>query len=163
MFYKAQIVVVFILLLNTKGSQLVAQVGELVAPIDPVSYTIQAPESVKSGDVFTITTVFNVETGWYVYAPIAMNTAEGKIPTKVSFKIPDGIKKIGGLELPDKNEFFNTYRGSNIRMSQKFQVDKSVTPGKLMITARIVYQTCNDDICYPPVREKTDVAVRIIQ
>ncbi|MDO5971216.1 protein-disulfide reductase DsbD family protein [Flavivirga aquimarina] len=157
MFYKTQAVIVFILLLNNVGTPMVAQ----STSGDPVNYTVEAPETVKAGDEFVISTVFNIAPNWYVYAPIAMNTAQGKIPTKVSFKVPAGIKKMGTLQLPDQNVFFDTYRGQNIRMSQKFQVVKDLEAGKQTIVANIIYQTCNDETCYPPVRKKIDIAITV--
>ena len=157
MIYKIQILVACWLLLNILSSEVEAQ----SISGDPVSYTIEAPESVKAGDYFTIITVFNIEPGWYIYAPIDMNTTRGKIVTKVSFKVTDGFKKTGVLELPDQSRFFDTYSGNNVRMSQKFQVEKSMLPNKQTIKANIIYQTCNDDICYPPVRKKIDIVITV--
>ncbi|MGJ8734857.1 MAG: protein-disulfide reductase DsbD domain-containing protein [Cellulophaga sp.] len=159
MFHKAQIKVVFWMLIGTIGiQQVIAQVN---VSGDPISYTVKAPENAKTGEEFTISTVFNIEPGWYIYAPIDMNIARGKIVSKVTFKVPEGIKKIGGLELPDKMVFFDTYKGNNVVMSQKFLVDENILSGKQIIQANVVYQSCNDDICYPPVRKKIDVALTI--
>ena len=126
---------------------------------DPINYVIEAPEIIKSGDQFTITTVFNIKSGWYIYAPISTNVERGKIVTNVSFKIPSGIRKIGELDLP--NEFLDTYKGENIRMTQKFEVEKNINSGKYMFEANIVYQTCSDLMCYPPVWKKVNIVAAI--
>ena len=158
MLYKIQIVITcWFMVMGTMYSQVVAR----RISGDPVSYTIKYPETAKAGEKFTITTVFNIESGWYVYAPIDMNTAMGKIPTKVSFKTLDGFKKLGGLELPDEDRFFDTYRGNDVRMSQKFQVEKNMLPGKYTLKANVLYQTCNEDICYPPVTKKIDIVITV--
>ena len=157
MIYKTQANVVFLLMLIMTGSLTLAQtkLGK------PVSYIIEAPETVSVGERFTITAVFNIEPGWYVYAPIIMNTAQGKIPTKVSFKVPEDFKKIDELELPNQRKSLDIYRGNNIRMSQKFEVDKNALLGRQTIKANVVYQTCNNDICYPPIRKKMDIVITI--
>ncbi|WP_303318439.1 protein-disulfide reductase DsbD domain-containing protein [Flavivirga abyssicola] len=157
MFYKVKIALTYCLLVSMMSSFVMAQ----EASKDPVSYTIEAPEMVQVGDVFTINTVFNIQPSWYVYAPVALNTSKGKIPTKVTFKVPEGVKKINGLELPDKNRFFDTYSGKDVRMCQNFEVEKGAVSGKHTIKANIIYQTCNGDICYPPVREKVDVVIKV--
>ncbi|WP_299669709.1 protein-disulfide reductase DsbD domain-containing protein [uncultured Polaribacter sp.] len=153
MFYKRQIGWVLGVLLSMVTS-ISAQSSDIV------SYTVEAPKTVCIDKEFTVTTVFNIQPGWYVYAPIPINAAQGKIGTKVSFKVPVGIKKIGGLELPDKDRFFDTYSGKDVQMPQKFKVAKNTATGSYTITGHILYQTCNDIICYPPVREK--VAIPII-
>ena len=157
MLQKVQMLVAYLLLSSTTST------GVLVQAIsgDPVSFTIEAPEAVQVGDQFTISAVFNIETGWYVYAPIDINISQGKIPTKVSFKVPDGLKIIGELELPDQNGYFDTYSGNHVRMSQSFQVEKGMLPGKQTIIANIIYQTCNDDICYPPVRKNIEIVITV--
>ncbi|AOW18155.1 hypothetical protein LPB03_12130 [Polaribacter vadi] len=157
MFYKAQIIVTVWLLLITT----VSHVEDQTRFNTPVSYTIEAPEKVRLGERFVITVAFSIEPSWYLYAPIAINTDQGRIPTKVTFKIPNGLKIIGELELPDQNRFYDTYSGDDVRMSQEFQVEKNISSGKQTIKANIIYQTCNDEICYPPVRKTIDIIITV--
>lgn len=157
MIYKTLMAMTFWMMLSTMGSLVMAQ----ATSGDPVSYTIDSPETVKAGEAFSITTTFSTQPGWYIYAPIDMNTAQGKIATKVSFEVLAGLKEIGGLELPNNPGFLDTYWGNDIRMSQKFQIDDNVKPGKQTIRANIIYQTCNDIICYPPVRKNTDIVITV--
>ncbi|AXP80861.1 Disulfide bond corrector protein DsbC [Mariniflexile rhizosphaerae] len=157
MIYKALMIMTCWVMVGTTGPLVMAQ----STSGDPVSYTIDSPETVKAGEAFSITTTFSTQPGWYIYAPIDMNTAQGKIATNVSFEVPAGLKEIGGLELPNKPGFLDTYWGNDIRMSQKFQTCENVKPGKQTIKVNIIYQTCNDYICYPPVRKKIDVVVTV--
>ncbi|MBN4082924.1 hypothetical protein JYT50_00905 [bacterium AH-315-A23] len=124
-----------------------------------VSYIYNAPEKINAGEQFEISVVFDIQPGWYVYAPVVYNANQGKIVTKVTFKLPNGIKFLGSLELPEGG--YGTYSGTGVTMTQKFQVVKEVTKGKHIIVANIVYQTCNDYICYPPVREKEDIVITV--
>ena len=155
MFYKTQTLFIIWLMTFIGGARILAQ----SISSDPVSYIIEAPEIVKVGDTFTISVVFNIQPNWYVYAPIDINTARGKIPTRVVFKTSESFKKIGLLKLPDSNRFFDKYRGKDVRMSQEFQVEKNTLPDKYSIKGNLVYQTCNDDICYPPVRKTIDIEI----
>ena len=95
MFYKKRIVVIFWIIVSVVGMKVLAQ----SASGDPVSYTMEVPKVIKIGNQFTISAVFNIEPGWYVYAPIRMNTTRGKIATKVTFKVPEGIKKNRGIRI----------------------------------------------------------------
>ncbi|GAA3619544.1 protein-disulfide reductase DsbD domain-containing protein [Flavivirga jejuensis] len=157
MVYKVQVIVLYGLLLS------ITIIGALAqeTSADPVSYTMESPEIVEVGKPFSITTVFNIKPEWYVYAPIDMNISQGKIPTKVTFKVPEGIKKIEELKLPDPNSFFDMYHGNGIRMSQRFLVEKNRSQDLRVIKANIVYQACNDYICYPPVSKEVNVVITI--
>ncbi|MBN4082919.1 hypothetical protein JYT50_00880 [bacterium AH-315-A23] len=124
-----------------------------------VTYTYNAPETVRVSEPFEISVVFDIQPGWYVYAPVVYNINQGKIATKVTFKLPYGIKFLGSLESPE--EGFGTYSGTGLTMTQKFQVGKEILKGKIVIVANIVYQTCNEYICYPPVREKINIIIDV--
>ena len=126
-----------------------------------VKYQIEAPKEVQTGKEFTISAVFNVQPGWFVYAPLDTNIAQGKIPTTITFKKHEQIRKVGNLILPDITKGYHTYSGTDIRMSQKFRVPKELESGKQTIEATIVYQTCNEKICFPPVRENIDIVITV--
>ena len=157
MFYKAEIIVVVWLLSILALLKIDAQ----TVSNSPVSYSVRAPEEIKVGDMFTVDIIFSIRQGWYVYAPIEMNSTLGKIPTEATFKTPECIVLVGALILPDENEFFDRYWGNDIKMSQKFRVEKCLASSKQTIMANIVYQTCNDDICYPPVRNEINIVITV--
>lgn len=144
-----------VLLILCSFNNLLAQTNKSL-----VSYSIEVPKQVIIGEQFTITVVFNIQPNWYVYAPVDFNIAQGKIPTKVTFRVPAKLKSIGSLELPDQKGG-GIYKGNGIRMSQKFEVEKSMEAGKYIIKTNIIYQTCNDDICYPPIRESVDIEINV--
>jgi hypothetical protein len=120
-----------------------------------VQYTIQKPDVIEVSKEFQINVVFSVQQDWYLYAPTGNNAAQGMIETKVIFAPPVGITRIGKIKLPDpvfKNGH-EVYKGENIVMSQVFQTAPDLKPGKYEIKGKITYQTCNNDICLPPVTE----------
>ncbi len=124
---------------------------------EPVSYSIQAPDKICAGEHFKITTIFDIREGWHVYALIDGNIGMGKSVTRVSFKLPEGIKTVGPLQLPKGA----IYTGKGIQMTQKFQLAKEVPKGKLNIIVKIVYQCCNEEMCYPPVRKKVNITIEV--
>ena len=144
---------------------LVNATGRLMAQqqVQPVSYTIEAPETVEAGAVFTVSAVFDIQPNWYVYAPIPMNAAQGKIPTRISFVPHKRLRFLGDLELPDESKGYDRYSGKDVRMSQRFQVPKDMALGEQAIRATVTYQTCSNNICYPPVEEEITIEITVEQ
>jgi thiol:disulfide interchange protein len=128
---------------------------------EPVSFQIEVPKTVEKGKNFTVSVVFNIQSGLYVYAPLDINRFQGKIPTKVTFELHDTLKKVGNLELPDLSKGYLTYEGKGVRMTQKFKVPNEMESGKQTIKATIVYQACNEMFCYPPVENKIIIEVEV--
>jgi hypothetical protein len=128
-------------------------------PEELVSYSFKAPDAVAIGEVFEIKAIFNIQPGWYVYAPLAFNANQGKIVTKVTFRLPDGVEFVGSMVLPERGGA--TYTGKEVTMTQKLKIMKDFPDGQVVIPANVVYQTCNDHICYPPVREKINIEITI--
>lgn len=126
-------------------------------PDELVSYGFKAPDAVRIGAIFEVKTIFNIQPGWYVYAPLAFNTNQGKIVTKVTFRLPDGVEFMGSMALPKGGGA--TYRGKDVTMTQRLKITKAFPDGQVVIPANVVYQTCNDYTCYPPVREKTNIEI----
>jgi hypothetical protein len=127
-------------------------------PDELVSYSFKAPTTVTKGEVFEINTIFNIQPGWYVYAPLSFNINQGKIVTKVTFRLPDGVEFVGSMVLPEGQ---TTYTGNNVTLTQKFKIIKAFPDGKVVIPANVVYQTCNEYICYPPVKESKLITIKI--
>ncbi len=128
-------------------------------PDELVSYGFKVPNAVRIGAVFEIKAIFNIQPGWYVYAPLTFNTNQGKIVTEVTFRLPDGVEFVGSMALPEGGGA--TYTGKDVTMTQRLKITKAFLDGQVVIPANVVYQTCNDYICYPPVREKTNIEISI--
>lgn len=127
-------------------------------PDELVSYSFKAPTTVTLGGTFEINAIFNIQPGWYVYAPLSFNINQGKIVTKVTFRLPDGVEFVGSMALPEGQ---TTYKGNKVTMTQKFKISKAFPDGQVVIQANVVYQTCNEYICYPPVKEKKLITIQI--
>ncbi len=129
---------------------------------NPVKYRYKISDSIRLGKQFEISVIFKIKEGWYIYAPTDINSAQGKVGTKVTFKLPAGIKTVGKIKLPDNNnELIGIYTGDNIIMSQKFEIANTMKTGEYSIIANLTYQSCNDNICFPPVVKEIIIPVRI--
>lgn len=130
---------------------------------DVVSFIIVKPDQIKNGKSFYIDVQFNIEPGWYIYAPTGANAAQGMIETKVVYKLPRGIKKESRMKIPDplfKNGY-QVYEGTNVVMRQALQTSQSLEPGNYQITGKITWQSCNSEICLQPVTEEIITTIYI--
>lgn len=129
---------------------------------NPVKYSYKFSDSIQSGKQFEIKVIIDIKEGWYIYAPTDINSAQGKVGTKVTFRLPAGIKTIGKIKLPgDNNEMLGIYSGNNVIMSQKFEITKTMKTGEYSIIANLTYQSCNDNICLPPVQKEIIIPIKI--
>lgn len=91
----------------------------------------------------------------------------GPIAAKVDFELPDGIEKVGGLNIRrgTVEEFYDDIFGINIRQfsketkwTQLFKVTKDIEPCEIKVTYS--YQLCKDDgYCLNPFPEEFTVKI----
>lgn len=130
---------------------------------DIVTFAIHKPGEVKHGDVVQIDVMFRVAPNWYIYAPTGSNAAQGMIETNVIFTLPKGITRSGKMKLSE-SVFKNGHEileGDSIRMSQQLAVASSLKQGEYAIKGKVTWQTCNGDICLPPVTEEINAVIRV--
>jgi hypothetical protein len=128
-----------------------------------VQYTLQKPDEVKRGNTFQVSVVFSVQPEWYIYAPTGVNAAQGMIETQVVLLLPPGLSRLGKIRLPETT-FKNgheIYQGENIAMTQSIQAGPDLAPGVYEIKGKVIWQTCNSDICLPPVTREVAMAINI--
>lgn len=125
-----------------------------------VKYKVSPPSEVRVGSKFQIDVIFTVKPDWYIYAPNGLNAELGKIETKVVF-ISNGLPKTGVVKIPTPSikDGHKVYEGDSIVMSQTFSA--TFKPGRYEIKGKITYQTCNSDICLPPVTEDIVAIVNV--
>lgn len=128
-----------------------------------VQYTIQQPAEVRPGSAFRVDILFTIQSGWYIYAPTGANAAQGMIETNVTFSLPRGIVREGKMKLPDPH-FKNgheVYEGDSIMVSQALKIAPGLKPGPYEIEGTIIWQTCNSDICLPPVTDEIRILIDV--
>ena len=131
-----------------------------IAADHPVTYKVEAPVSVQSGQSIELAVTFDIEEGWYIYAPTGANTAQGMIETKIAFTSPDGMT-VGEVQFPAyvDSGSFQIYEGAGIEMRQTLYPAGDLAPGNYKIKGKIRYQTCNVELCLPPRTDTVHVNV----
>ncbi len=128
----------------------------------PVAYKVNLKGDVKS--FFTLSVIFDMQEGWYLYADTKANRDKGNIITRVSFEgIPEGIKTFGEMEFPQLKikDGAEVYMGKGLTYKQSFKTGWKVKPGKYIFNVKIYYQTCDKSGCLPPVEKVVDIPVEI--
>lgn len=128
-----------------------------------VQYTLQKPDEVQRGKDFQVGVLFSVQPEWYIYAPTGINAAQGMIETQVVLMLPPGLSRIGKMRLPETS-FKNgheIYEGKDIVMSQSIRAAQDMAPGTYEIKGRVTWQTCNSNICLPPVSKEITIMINV--
>jgi hypothetical protein len=130
-----------------------------------VKYSVSNPQHVKRGETFSVDVVFKIVPGWYIDAPTGVNAAQGMIETNVIYRLPEGLTRSGRPQLPEamfKNGH-EIYEGDSVVMRQSFKASETLKPGPYIIKGKITWQTCNNNICLPPVSEEISSEVMVAE
>lgn len=111
--------------------------------------------------------VVEIPSGYHVNA----NRPLGKyaIPTTLKIEAPKGIS-VGPVSFPQaivrklkatNNESLAVYEGRAI-LRFNVTVPASYPDGSLNLKARIRYQSCNDEVCFPPKNQDIDMGIAVV-
>ena len=123
------------------------------------------PGTVARGGKGEVMVTLAIKPGWHVYASDPGNA--NYIPTTVAASAAKGVTfgkprfpKAQLLKTTVDPKPVNVYQGKAI-IAIPFSVAKTAKPGKQALTAKIGYQTCNDQTCLPPETIPVTVAVMV--
>ncbi|WEA00590.1 FG-GAP-like repeat-containing protein [Mucilaginibacter sp. SJ] len=133
----------------------------------PVSYMVKTPGVMRLMQEGTIEVKFSFKKGWYGYANTKGNIAAGWIPTDVKFDLPDGMEAVGPIVMPEKQfkGVTEVYKGDSVIFFQKIRLKGKSKTGntrignEYMVGVTVQYQTCNEEMCLPPVVERNELKV----
>ncbi len=117
-----------------------------------ISAWVEGPA--RAGEVVNVFVKAEMEPEWKIYA--VHNVAKGPIPTKITIT-GDIVGQQGRVVEPEPivefDEGFNTetshHQGTTTFIAPvKLKTD--VSPGSYELNVTVLYQVCNDFICYPP-------------
>ena len=125
-------------------------------------------DKVQRGRVVRAAIVMEIPGGYHVNA----NRPLGKyvIPTTVKIEAPKGVV-VGPVVFPravvrtlkaTNNEKLAVYEGRAI-MRFNVTVPANYGDGWLNLKARVRYQSCNDDVCFPPKNEDIDLGIGVVR
>ncbi len=122
----------------------------------------------------------NVQRGRRIYASIVLDIPRGyhvnahhpvskfALPTEIEIEAPSGMK-VGPVFYPRaivrrfafSEDRLGVYENrSVIRFS--ITVPTNQPKGKTEIKARLSYQSCSDEVCFPPVKRETSVSLTVL-
>lgn len=130
---------------------------------EPASFKIVQPAPVKAGKEIIASVVFDMQDGWYIYAPTGNNTSQGMLETTLTLQLPKGFRLAGKLRMPQPyfKGPFEVFEGKNIKISQPLTTEAGLKPGTYEISGSILYQTCNSNVCLAPRTEDVKIVVQI--
>jgi DsbC/DsbD-like thiol-disulfide interchange protein len=126
-----------------------------------------ATDRAQRGHVVRAALTLEIPDGYHVNA----NKPLGKyaIPTTVKIEAPDGVT-VGPIAFPravvrklkaTNNESLAVYEGRAI-MRFNVTVPANYSDGWLNLKAKVRYQSCNDDVCFPPKSQEIDVGIGVV-
>jgi DsbC/DsbD-like thiol-disulfide interchange protein len=126
-----------------------------------------ANDKAQKGRVMRAAVVLEIPDGYHVNA----NKPLGKyaIPTTVNIEAPKGVT-ISPIVFPravvrklkaTNNESLAVYEGRAV-MRFNVTVPANYSDGWLNFKAKVRYQSCNDDVCFPPKNQEIDVGIGVV-
>ena len=124
-------------------------------------------DKVQRGRVVRAACVLEIPDGYHVNA----NKPLGKyaIPTSLKIEAPSGVT-VGPISFPraivrklkaTNNEALAVYEGRAI-MRFNVTVPANYSDGWLNLKAKVRYQSCNDDVCFPPKNQDIDIGIGVV-
>ena len=124
-------------------------------------------DKAQRGRVMRAAVVLEIPDGYHVNA----NKPLGKyaIPTTVNIEAPKGVT-ISPIVFPravvrklkaTNNESLAVYEGRAI-IRFNVTVPANYSDGWLNLKAKVRYQSCNDDVCFPPKNQEIDVGIGVV-
>src|SRR5713226_3852066 len=111
--------------------------------------------------------VIDIPAGYHVNSNRPLN--KYAIPTNLKIEAPRGVM-IGPVAYPRatvrrlkavNNEPLAVYEGRAI-LRFKVTVPAKYQGGEVVLKARLRYQACNDEVCFPPKNQDVDMGIRVV-
>lgn len=126
-----------------------------------------ANDKIQRGRVVRAAIVIEIPAGYHVNA----NRPLGKyaIPTTVKIEAPKGVS-VGPISFPRaivrklkavNNESLAVYEGRAI-LRFNVTVPANYSDGRMNLKAKVRYQSCNDEVCFPPKNQDIDFGISVV-
>ncbi len=132
-----------------------------------VSSTASAGPAVGApGDTLTAHVDLTINAGWKMYAMDSPPPSRG---VAIRFEdLPQSLMQVGTVqqETPQRGYDPNfrkevTYFENRAHVWADFAISSNAAPGEQAVTGTVEYMICNDEMCYPPVRQPVEVVFTI--
>ena len=120
------------------------------------------------GETLTTHVDLTIDSGWKMYAMDSPPPSRG---VAIRFdELPGGLSQTGPVqqETPQRGYDPNfqktvTYFEGTAHLWADFTIAPDAAPGERTVTGAVEYMICNDDMCYPPVRQPFDVTLTVTE
>ena len=149
----------------------------ILQPVTP--YVLAEPQSAPQIGVSGSLSASKARRGGTVRASVDMDIPSGYhvnsnrplerflIPTQLSVDAPKGIR-VGAVSYPRASLHKFKFSKNRVavfegRPTMRFNimVPRNLAPGSAEIKVRVRYQSCNDDVCFPPQTRELSLGLRI--
>ena len=129
----------------------------------PVTLSAEAESSARAGEVVNILVTASMDAEWKVYA--LRDQGEGPIATRVVVT-GDAIESAGMVLEPETEPKYDDGFLTNTRTHQggvtftaPIRIKDDLPPGTYDLKVGVLYQVCNESLCYPPKEEFLDISI----
>ena len=131
----------------------------------PVSLSAKVDSNARSGEVVKVVVTAEMDSEWKIYA--LRDQGEGPIATRVTV-LGDIIKDSGLVEEAEPIEKYDdgfltitkTHQGGAI-FTAPILLNEDIPPGAYNLEVVVLFQVCNESLCYPPKEEFITVPITI--
>ncbi len=121
---------------------------------NPVTVLAESENSVRPGEVAYIQVEANMDDEWHIYA--LENAGEGPVASRIKVD-GDIVEKQGLIEHREPTEKYDEGFGVNTRFFNGItvfrvpvKIKEDAPIGKTSLSVYMLYQVCNETLCYPP-------------
>lgn len=132
---------------------------------DPVTLSVDTVKAARAGEVLEIRVRADMDEEWHIYA--IYDVPDGPIPTKITVT-GDAVKQQGRIEEPvptvewdEGFEMETRFHAGGGEFIIPVLLKNNLNPGKIELSANVIYQVCNAALCYPPKEVKMAVPVTV--
>jgi|TARA_B110000240_G_scaffold10625_1_gene11237 thiol:disulfide interchange protein len=131
----------------------------------PVSLSAKIDSNARSGEVVKVVITAEMNSEWKIYA--LRDQGEGPIATRVTI-LGDIIKDSGLVEEAEPIEKYDdgfltvtkTHQGGAV-FTAPILLNEDISPGDYNLEVVVLFQVCNESLCYPPKEEFLTVPITI--
>ena len=131
----------------------------------PVSLSAKIDSNARSGEVVKVVVTAEMDSEWKIYA--LRDQGEGPIATRVTV-LGDIIKDSGLVEEAEPIEKYDdgfltitkTHQGGAI-FTAPILLNEDIPPGAYNLEVVVLFQVCNESLCYPPKEEFITIPITI--
>ncbi|MBA3973299.1 MAG: hypothetical protein C0504_03655 [Candidatus Solibacter sp.] len=131
------------------------QAQEAEQKLDPVKWTLAAPQSAAAGARIEVLVMATVEEGWHLYSLKALEG--GPVATQIAMPAPQQFKLAGVIDAPvpltAHEEAFDMsveFYFGEVEFRLPVEINRDAKPGAHKLTVTAKYQACDNKQCLPP-------------